>query len=82
MFRGPGEAHGTVNVYMDSSQNCTASTPTIYLSKYLLYVAPEPNDCAGLDELLRDCDYENGSVIDFCDEELQDFDVFTNVETG
>ena len=79
-FRGPGEAHGKVHVYLTDAPNCSATTPTIYLSKYMLLVAPE--DCPGIDEQLMECDYENGEILDFCDEIEQALKVFTNIETG
>ena len=83
MYTGSGEAYGTVHVFMENTLNCSASTQTIYLSKYVLYVAPATGECEEkIDAELRDCDITNGSVLDLCDETEQNFNVYTNVETG
>ncbi len=83
MYTGSGEAYGTVHVYMENTLNCSASTQTIYLSQYVLYVAPASGECEDkVDRQLKECDIESGTLIDFCDDTEQNYNVFTNVETG
>jgi hypothetical protein len=88
-FKGSGEAHGTVEIYLNDFPECSASTPIIYLTKYVLYVAPKdacsslPSGLIYVDENLRYCDYESGTEFDFCyDINEKDFKIFTNVENG